>query len=181
VARVKPWRELSREAVADCRIFTVERSLAVSPVDQSEREYFRVLSGDWVQIVPVTEDGQVVMVHQYRHGSSSVVLEIPGGFVDPGEAPADAAARECREETGYAATTMHSLGTINPNPAIHRHHLHAFYAPDVTLAGRIENTASEQTEVELVPVERLPALLRAGRIDHGLVVATLWRFLADYG
>jgi ADP-ribose pyrophosphatase len=180
VARLKPWRELRREPLVDCRIFRVERSVALSPIDGSAHDYFRVLSSDWVQIIPLTAASEVVMVRQYRHGASDFVLEIPGGLVDDGEDPAAAAIRECREETGYLATKVQAIGAMNPNPAIHAHRLFSFYARDVALAGAIQNTATEQTEVELVPLQRLAEELRRGRIDHCLVAATLWRFLHDH-
>jgi 8-oxo-dGTP pyrophosphatase MutT (NUDIX family) len=179
VARIKPWREVRREPLVDCRIFSVERSVAASPVDESEHDYYRIVSSDWVQIVPITAAGEVVMVRQYRHGSSRIELEIPGGLVDPGEDPAAAAVRECLEESGFAASEVHSLGSINPNPAIHAHRLHAFYARDVEPVAEIQNTATEFTAVELVPVDQLPTLLRTGVIDHCLVAATLWRFLYE--
>jgi 8-oxo-dGTP pyrophosphatase MutT (NUDIX family) len=177
--RLKPWREVRREPLLDCRIFKVERSVAVSPVDGSEHDYYRVLSSDWVQIIPITEHNEVVMVRQYRHGSSSLVLEIPGGLIDPGEDPAAAAIRECLEETGYLADCACPFGAINPNPAIHPQRLHSFYARGVRKVGEVQNTATEYTEVELVPLDRIAELLRAGEIDHSLVAATLWRFLHD--
>jgi 8-oxo-dGTP pyrophosphatase MutT (NUDIX family) len=180
MSRAKPWREVSRETLLDCRVFEVERSLAVSPIDDSEHEFFRIRNGDWVQIIPVTPDDEIVMVRQYRHGSSSIVLEVPGGLVDPGEAPADAAIRECLEETGYAAASVHGMGAVNPNPAYHTHRLHSFFARDVRRVGAAQHTVTEQTEVVLVPIDELADLLRADRIDHSLVAATLWRFLHEH-
>ena len=120
------------------------------------------------------------MVRQYRHGASSVTLEIPGGLIDSGESPADAALRECLEETGFNAETVHAMGSLNPNPAIHAHQLHSFYARGVKKIGEIQNTSSEITEVELVPITELADRLRSGGIDHSLVAATLWHFLHDY-
>jgi len=180
MTRVKPWREIRREHLLDCRIFDVERSVAESPVDGSAHDYFRVVSHDWVQIIPVTASDEVVMVRQYRHGSSTLVLEIPGGLIDEGEDPAIAAARECLEETGYAADRVLPLATLNPNPAIHSHRLHSFLARDVRKVAEIQNTPTEYTEVELVPLRDLERRLRAGEIDHSLVACTLWHFLYDH-
>lgn len=178
--RVKPWREIAREHLLNCRIFDVERSVAESPVDGSEHDYYRIVSRDWAQIIPITANDDVVMVRQYRHGSSSMVLEIPGGLVEDGEDPAAAAARECLEETGYRADTVQQMAALNPNPAIHSHRLYSFYARGVGQTESIQNTATEHTEVELVPLGELAERLRAGDIDHSLVAATLWQFLHDY-
>ena len=173
----KEWRELRREPVADCRIFTVERSISVSPHDASEHAFYCIASADWAQLVPITADDEVVLVRQYRHGAGRVTLEIPGGLVDPGETPAVAAARECLEETGYRAANVVSLGAVNPNPALFDNRLHSFYAQGVVRVAEIANTSSEHTEVMLVPVRELPALLSDGTIDHALVAGTLYRYL----
>src|SRR5215467_7881016 len=115
---IKEWREVQREPVADCRIFSVERSIAESPVDGARHDFYRIHSGSWAQIVPITKERDVVLVRQYRHGASRVTLEMPAGLVDLGEDPADAAVRECLEETGFRAKNPISLGSVNPNPAL---------------------------------------------------------------
>lgn len=171
------WREVAREPVADCRIFSVERSLAVSPVDGVPRAFHRIQSPDWAQIVPVTARNEIVLVQQYRHGVQRVTLEIPGGLVDPGEEPSAAALRECLEETGYRARAALPLGVVSPNPALFANRLYSFYATGVEPEGAVQNTGTEVTHVVLVPVAHLPAMLERGEIDHALVAATLWRYL----
>lgn len=179
MVRPKIWRELRTEQLIDCRVFTVERSVSASPYDASERDFFRVASRDWVQIIPLTAAGEVVMVRQFRHGSMKLELEIPGGIVDPGEDPADAAIRECLEETGYQAARVQSLGSVNPNPAMHAHRLHGFVAENASRVAEPLNTDTEHTEVVLVPLAELPERLSNGEIDHSLVAMMLWRFLHD--
>jgi 8-oxo-dGTP pyrophosphatase MutT (NUDIX family) len=186
VTRVPPsklglWHELSSETVADARIFTLEKSLAVSPVDGRPRPFHRIGSVDWVQILPVTAGGDAVLVRQYRHGQQRITLELPGGLMDPGEDPASAALRECLEETGYRGRAASALGVLSPNPALLSNRLHCFYATGVELEGAIQNTGTEVTEVVLVPVTQLESLLVSGEIDHALVVATLWRYLRFHG
>jgi 8-oxo-dGTP pyrophosphatase MutT (NUDIX family) len=132
---------------------------------------------DWVNVLPITADQEVVFVRQYRHGSDAISLEIPGGMVDPGEAPIVSAARECLEESGFRASHLTSLGVLNPNPAVFNNQLHTFVAENVVIEGDIQNTATEQTEVVLVPRAELASYLLDGRIDHALVAATLWRYL----
>jgi ADP-ribose pyrophosphatase len=174
------WQELAREPVADCKVFSVERSIAASPADGSEHAFYRIHSSSWAQIVPVTRNGDVVLVRQYRHGASRVTLEIPAGLVDPGEDPLRAALRECLEETGYRARNAVSLGVVNPNPALFSNRLYAYLATDVEPTSAIQNTGTEQTEVVLVPTSRLAELMLRGDIDHALVAATLWRYLHEY-
>jgi ADP-ribose pyrophosphatase len=174
---VLDWREIARERVADCRIFSVERSIAASPVDGTPHTFHRIQSPDWAQILPITPEGDAVLIRQYRHGTQRVTLEIPAGLVDPGEDPAEAALRECLEETGYRARTAELLGVVNPNPALFANRLYAYYATNVEPERAVQNTGSEHTEPLLVPVAALPGLLLRGEIDHALVAATLWRYL----
>ena len=165
------WPEIEREPLADCRVFSVSRSRARSPHGGGEHDFYRIDASDWVNVVPLTPDGQVVMVRQYRHGSRAVTLEIPGGIVDPGETPAEAARRELLEETGYRAAGLEPTGGVNPNPALFGNRVHSFAAFDARPEREIRNGPTERTSVELLPLAGVDAALRAGRIDSALVVA----------
>lgn len=81
-------------------------------------------SASWVNVVPVTTEGNVVLIRQFRHGIRDVVLEIPGGVIDGDEDPADAAARELREETSYVAENIRLLSRVLPNPAVQNNYLY---------------------------------------------------------
>jgi 8-oxo-dGTP pyrophosphatase MutT (NUDIX family) len=116
-------------------------------------------------------------VRQYRHGCQRLTLEIPGGLLDSGEDPAEAALRECLEETGYRALEALSLGVVNPNPALFANRLYSFYAHGATLEAAVQNVGTEHTQAVLVPLRDLERLLLTGEIDHALVAATLWRYL----
>lgn len=171
----KRWTVVETEFLQDCRVFSVSRMHARSPHTGRTHPFFSIDSAEWVNVVPITPNGEVVMIRQYRHGSSEVTLETPGGLVDAGERPADAAARELLEETGYRASELTSLGEVNPNPALFRNRLHAFVARDVIKVAPIQNGSTEETVVELVDRERLRELARNGGVDHALVMAVLYR------
>jgi len=176
MSRPRRWRALETEALQDCAVFRVSRTLTESPNTGERHSFFRIDSADWVNVVPVTSAGEIVMVRQYRHGLREVTLEIPGGMVDAGEAPADAAARELLEETGYRAARIEALGSVNPNPALFGNRLFAFAAHDCERVAEVANESTEETVVELVAPAQLRRLLREGRIDHGLVMAALYYF-----
>ena len=176
-ALITPWTRLATKVLLDLRIMKVQEVTAISPKTGNEHGFFVLDTVDWVNVLPITPDQEVVFVRQYRHGSDDLSLEIPGGMVDPGEAPIVSAARECLEESGFRASDLKSLGVLNPNPAVFNNQLHTFVAEDVVIEADIQNTATEQTEVVLVPVADLTSYLLDGRIDHALVAATLWRYL----
>ena len=177
MSNIGVWRRKKIRRLADCRVFSVSESTSVSPQTGDEHNFYCIDSADWVNIVPITPDREVVFVRQFRHGSEKITLEIPGGMVDPGEAPAVAAVRECLEESGYRAESVDSLGILNPNPAIFPNRLHTYVARNCTPVAEIANTSTEHTELLLVPLADLPVMLQSGEIDHALVAATLWRLL----
>jgi 8-oxo-dGTP pyrophosphatase MutT (NUDIX family) len=178
----RPWTVVETRDVQDCDVFQVQRTLTRSPHGGEAVPFWRIEAADWVNVVPVTSAGEIVMVRQWRHGSRDVTLEIPGGIVDPGEAPAAAALRELREETGYAGGRLVAIGEVNPNPALFANRVHSYAAHGVERVGEVDNHGHEETVVELVPLADLDRRLRAGEIRHALVVAALhWFRLAEAG
>ena len=173
MAGPRHWTRLGRERIQSCRVFDVHKTRVRSPRTGQEHDFYGLECADWVNVIPFTPEGEVVMVRQYRHGADRVTLEVPGGIVDPGETPAEAAARELLEETGYVASEIVALGGVNPNPALFGNRLHAFAAHGARRVAEIRNDSTEETEVELVSQRRFRQLVREGGVDHALVVAAL--------
>ncbi|HEV2860781.1 MAG TPA: NUDIX hydrolase [Pyrinomonadaceae bacterium] len=171
VASPALWRRLGSEQLADCRVFKVRRDRSADPRDGREHDFFVIEAPDWINVVPLTEDGRVVLVEQYRHGTGELSLEIPGGMVDPGERPEETAARELLEETGYGGGELTLVGRTRPNPAIQNNWLHTYVARGVRFHAEPVFQGTEQTVVRLVALEEVPRLIREGAVTHSLVVA----------
>ncbi|HEV2704907.1 MAG TPA: NUDIX hydrolase [Pyrinomonadaceae bacterium] len=176
------WRRESSEQLADCRVFRVRRDISLNPRDGRAHDFYVIEAPDWINVVPLTAAGEVVLIEQYRHGTDEVTLEIPGGMVDPGETPRESAARELLEETGYEATELVALGRTRPNPAIQDNWIHTFLARDVQFRGAPSFAGTEHTVTRLVPLARIPSLIADGRITHSLVVVGFhWLALYESG
>lgn len=168
--RVAPWRAIRSERLHDCRVFDLRRVRFTPPDGRPEADFYVVDAPDWINVVPVTADGRVVLIRQYRFGVRDVTLEIPGGMCDPGEDPATAAARELLEETGYRGSIA-PLGSVHPNPAIQSNRCWTFVARDAERVGDPAPDDHETIEVELHPLDGVPGLIRSGAITHSLVIA----------
>ncbi len=167
----QPWERRGRSAVLETPIFTVERHQLVSPRTGGGHDFYILASGDWCNIVPLTDDGHVVMVRQQRHGIDEETLELPGGMIDAEDAsPKEAAERELLEETGYRAREFAPCGSIAPNPAMQNNRCHTFLARGVHRVAELAQDGGEDIEVVLVPVGEIPGRIASGEIAHALVV-----------
>lgn len=174
---VEDWEKLDSEQIANYRIFKMRRDVRRSPRTGTEHSFFVLESPDWVNIVALTPDAQVVMIHQFRHGTAEVTLEIPGGMVDADDDdPAESVRRELLEETGYAAEEVIHIGTVHPNPAFLDNCCHTYLALNASWQQAPQFDGSEDIAVELVPLADVPGLIRNGRISHALVVAAFYHY-----
>jgi 8-oxo-dGTP pyrophosphatase MutT (NUDIX family) len=175
----KPWHVVRVEPQGDFRVFQVQALHTRRGDEAAEHVFFRIHCDDWVNVVAITDDDHVVMIRQYRHGSAGVTLEIPGGIVDAGESPTQAAARELLEETGYTPRSMRKLGEVNPNPALFRNRVHTFLAEGCTCTAEVDNDEHEETLVVLVPRSELWTRVAEGQVDHAIVLAGLMWYRLD--
>jgi 8-oxo-dGTP pyrophosphatase MutT (NUDIX family) len=171
------WKTTGSELIVRTPVFSLRR-------DRRERDkgdvhdFFILESVDWVNVVPVTEEREIVFIEIHRHGIDAPSLEIPGGMIDPEDRdPAEAAGREMLEETGYASDSIVPLGVVHPNPAIQANRCFTYLAENARLVSRPRPDETEDIRVVRHPVTSVPRLLADGKITHALVVTgLLWFF-----
>src|SRR5215210_6359600 len=122
------WKVLESQYLHKQPWFTVRKEKCELPNGKIMQAYYTLEYPAWVNAFALTEDDQVLMVKQYRHGLGIISTELPGGVVDAGETPEIAIARELREETGYEFTSLDYLGKISANPATSNNYTHMYIA-----------------------------------------------------
>jgi len=174
---IKPWQKLSSQPIGNFRIFTLRSDKKISPRTQQEHDFYVIDSVNWVNVIALTSDEQLVMVEQYRHGSETVELEIPGGMMDSTDASPEATAqRELREETGYDGVNPQLIGRIYPNPAIMSNTCFTVMVESCHCIHAVSFDHGEDLITRLVPVREIPGLIATGQIRHSLVVVALYHF-----
>ena len=182
----RPWYPVDEEDVFEHPIFTIKRQhLRADPPSQDaqeggmrsesdERIAILVDGPDWINVIPILPDGQVLFVRQWRYGVAAETLEIPGGMSDEGEEPLEAAERELLEETGYKAARWTQLGELDPNPAYQTNRIVTFLAEGLEQMGAPEGDGEEEITLDTAPLDQVPTMIADGQIRHTLVVAAFY-------
>jgi ADP-ribose pyrophosphatase len=168
-------RRNTSETVGDYQIFTLQRHELVDAEGNRLHDAYTFAMRDWVSIVPVAKDGAFVFVRQYRSGIDAPTLEVPGGIIDEGQTPAEAALRELREETGYGGGRLARLGANRPNPALQDNWHHMFLLVGAERLGEPQFDHGEHCELVLLTREEIRNCIRNGDITHALVLLALAR------
>ena len=176
---LRPWRRLRANRLQRCRVFDVDEVRFEPPHGGRAETFYCIQAPDWINVIPLTADGQVLFLRQFRFGVDDFTLEIPGGMCDPGETPLQAAQRELREETGYVAGKWNLLGWVHPNPALQNNRCYSYVARDLRREGEPRPDAHEEFELQQVPRDRVASLIATGEVTHSLVVAAF--HLLDVG
>ncbi|MBF0440596.1 MAG: NUDIX hydrolase [Oligoflexales bacterium] len=168
----------NKETIIKAPPFTVEKIQvgSSSTAIKHLHPYYRLNCPDWVNILPVTESKEAILIKQLRFGNMKLVLETPGGVIDQKDkCPEDAALRELEEETGYTTNELISLGSINPNPATHTNKIHMFLACNSFLNENRTHfpDGNEDIETTLINYSLLDKMVREGKIDHALSALTI--------
>jgi ADP-ribose pyrophosphatase len=171
---VETWERIESKEIADCRVFKVRENLMRN--GDKTGKFYVIENSDWVNVVAVTKDFDVVMIEQFRHGIEEITLEIPGGMIDGDESPETAARRELLEETGYTSDEFVLLGKSRPNPAIQNNTIYHYLALNAEKTGEVCFDEHENAVTKLYPLLVIPNLIKSGGISHSLVVAALQYF-----
>jgi len=179
---LEKWDTIEKSEPLDFRIFSVARARKRHPLWQRESSFVVLNAPDWVNIIPLTDDGNIILIRQYRHGTEDFTIEIPGGMVEPGEDHPEAAMRECTEETGYYSDNKADLlGITEPNPAFLNNHCHSFLWTNCHKIKEQNLDHNEDIEVIEMPMTQLRTYIQQGNIRHSLVLDAFFFYDLKYG
>lgn len=176
------WKTLSSEYLFSDQWFTVRRDKCETPGGKIVDPYYVYEFPTWAAAVPVTEDGKIVMIRQYRHALGETGIELPGGCVDDTDKNLqDAMARELLEETGYSFSSYQYLGRISANPSSNNNLLHMYLATGGKKVAVQQLDENEEIEVMLLTIDEIKQLLRENKIVQAMHVSCLLYALEKLG
>ena len=171
---IKNWDKISSKYLIENKIFKLREDRVISPKKESEHPVWVIDTPNWVNIIPITKNNEVILVNQHRFGTEQLSLEIPGGMVDEGEDPKTAAIRELTEETGYTSSEVIEIGRVESNPALMSNHTYSYLALNVSQTEEQKLDGMEDIEILKIHIEEIPSLIEKGEIEHALVICAFY-------
>ena len=176
------WKILSSEYLFNDLWFKVRKDKCETPEGKIVDPYYVYEFPDWVTAMPVTEDGKIILVKQYRHALGETCIEIPGGCVDDSDNNfEEAIARELKEETGYTFSSYEYLGKISANPSTNNNLMHMFLAKGGKLTGKQELDHNEEITVGLYSINDVKQLLKENKIIQSMHLSVCFLALMQLG
>lgn len=169
------WKRLESTDIFSSGLFRLRSDRCELPDGKIMPRYFVLDFPDWVNILPVTKDNQVILLKQYRHASGQIHLEIPGGSLDPhrNESTEEGARREMIEETGYNSKEIVKVSCHYPNPALQSNQTHTYIAYNCEKVQEQNLDPFEDLELYFCSVEQLEKHFYSGDFDHSIMLASL--------
>jgi len=175
------WDVLQTKDIFKTPFFVIKKDRVRIPRNHQEHDFYYSEFMDWVNVIAITPDEEIVMTQQYRHAIGQVVMEIPGGVIDSRDtSPQMAAERELLEETGYKGSSIISLGTTIPNPALQNNLIHSFLVRDAVKVQEQQLDEAEDIEIELMKIQDIPSYVKSGKLNHVFSISAIYLALHVY-
>lgn len=174
--KITKWKTISSEVALKANIFRYVKLKSESPTTGKVGDFDLIQCLNWVNVIAITKEQEIVLIKQYRHGTDSVTVEIPGGAVHMNEDVRLAAERELREETGYTSKNWKHLGRVDANPAFMSNQCDTYLALDAEKTDEQELDPFEEIEVYLRLKKDIPGLVKSGEITHSLILAAFYLY-----
>ncbi|MBX0333285.1 NUDIX hydrolase [Pontibacter sp. HSC-14F20] len=163
---IERWKTLKSQVVFEHKWYTLRRDHVQLPDGHEMDDYFVSVRPDVVLTFPITEDGHVLFVRQYKHAAADIFIELPGGVIDAHEKdPLEAARRELLEETGYTTDDIEPVLQVIDNPTKDTNKIYFYLARNVREVAAQDLDESEHIEVLKVPLQEVEPMILSGQIN----------------
>lgn len=168
------WIEKGRQEKYTCRIFSLSEVRFQHPTRKTEADFYLINTKDWVLVIGMTPEREILLVNQFRFGVQANSWEIPGGIIEKGENPLEAGVREMLEETGYNGENARIIASCNPNPALMNNRCHYVFVENIKKTDKVNWDENEEIVVKTVPVSEVLRMADDGEMIHALVITGLF-------
>jgi ADP-ribose pyrophosphatase len=176
------WKTVSKEYLYQETWLTVRKDRCTKPDGNEVYPYYVFEFPEWATALPITEDGKIILVKQYRHALGVTCIELPGGCIDDTDASPEAGVRrELLEETGYVFDNVIHLGETSPNPSTNSNLMHMYLATGGKKVAEQQLDANEEIQVFEVTMGELLQLLDEQKIVQSMHVTTILYALRKLG
>ncbi|WP_017731153.1 NUDIX hydrolase [Nafulsella turpanensis] len=173
------WKKLASEYIYQDQWLTVRKDKVALPEGPTIPSYYVLEYPNWVNVIGINVEGELILVRQYRHGLERISYELCAGVSDMADAsPLETAKREMLEETGYGGGKWQEWMVVSANPGTHSNLTYCYLATELELVREPELEETEQLTVHLFSVDEVKQLLNDGAIVQALHAAPLWKYLA---
>ncbi len=179
---IPKWETLSKHRIQELKIFRADLVQRYHPIWKKTSEFVVLDSNDWANIIPITNDNKILLIEQFRHGSNSITIEIPGGLIETDELPIDAARRECLEETGYSSDEdLQLLGVSQPNPAFLNNKCYTYLWTGLERVS--EQNLDNNEEINIIPtdIHVVKQMIQKGEINHSIITTAFLFYFLKFG
>ncbi|MHA1520102.1 MAG: NUDIX hydrolase [Promethearchaeota archaeon] len=171
---IERWKLLSERTVFESFPFNIVEKVYDQPREQGEFNAYVLDVPTWANVIGRTSENKILLIRQFRFGTDTIELEIPGGMIEPGEDPSIGIKRELEEETGYISNIWKQIGVVNANPAIQNNKCFTFLADKIEPKGNINFDPGEEIEYEFATLEEVRAYIRKGQITNTYIIAAFY-------
>lgn len=171
---MQKWKTVSSTQIIRDQWISLRADACELPNGSLLRSYYVVDEKEWVHVFAVDDTNRVLTVRQYRYAANAVCIELPGGMVDDGESPLDAAMRELKEETGFTANTWTKVGSVYANPARQTNSIHIFLARDLEQTGTLGFDESEDIACAFMATSEIKQAIVQGGFSQALHIASFY-------
>ncbi|MCH2207208.1 MAG: NUDIX hydrolase [Lentisphaerales bacterium] len=174
MSSLNKWQLSSSKVIFHSKIFTIESHWATNPRNGVSDEFYSAKFPDWVNVIALTPEEEVLLIRHFRHGTRKFEIEVPGGCIDKGENPLHAAVRELAEETGYSGDLPILLGQLSPNPSLQDNSCYTVLINNCQQTQAMNLDDGEDIEVFKVSLAEVKDLIFNGKISNTMVVSAFY-------